>query len=101
MRTTAGYVPILVKKHAARDSAWDLLTSNSSHPRLAMENETASKTPRFLSLSETHAKAIVAIPAATYTGTVRSCVVTLLYPNDLTIRGRKLQTPDRLTFIMQ
>jgi hypothetical protein len=101
MRTTVGYVPIPVKKQAARESPCDLLTNNSSHPRLAMENETARKTPRFLSLSEAYAKAMVDIAEATYTGTVRSCVVRVLYPNVLTMRGRKLLKADRLTFIMQ
>ena len=78
MRTTVGYVPIPVKEQAVRERPWDLLTINSSHPRLAMENEILRKTPRFLSLSEAHAKATVDIAVATYTGMVRSCVVRLL-----------------------
>lgn len=101
MRTTGGNVPMPTKKHPARESPCDLFTSNNSQPKLATEKEIMRKIPRFRSLSEAIDMVRVDIAVATYTGTVRSCVVMVLYPNDLTIGGRKLLKPERLMFIMQ
>lgn len=72
VRTTEGYVPIPIRKVAAKESRCEVLIMSSSQPTAEDVNAPARRMPRDFRRSDNHPRKITDTPAQAYTGMVIS-----------------------------
>jgi hypothetical protein len=101
VRTTEGYVPIPIRKVAAKESRCEVLIMSRSQPTAEVVNAPTRRTPRDFKRSDNHPRRITDTPAQAYTGMVMSWVSRVEYPKDLMMTGKKLPKVARLTLKQQ